>query len=316
LTERSLLLQIVGINADSMRRHLADTPLEEISRDYLNFYARHFPAIRIAAPLSTADDGDRNVVTVIERYEIEDLWLKDQATFPDSSIGRHLPDPTIRQRTMPLAVAHPVRARRRLVVDAPQNSIDEPERSETRTAAGRLLYRSHPVENRVLVDFDYESLTDRIAGKDVANFLEENEAMRDILTRWLRLDRSPPPSKEGPWVIGVSLVIIAVAALALMRIGPRTVWRALRSRRRRKSFARSFAHAPGGAPSSPLPVNGRDDVAAAVARLACGCGASRTLSAASAPEELRLGDVVVLAVRARCGRCAAERSVYCRTSGA
>ncbi len=109
-----VITRYYGVEADYMRDYVRGTSRREIENDYLNYYAGSFASIELAAPLQIDDVEDRNVITVTEKYAIEDLWHRPRGargagyrTFYAGSIDDQMAVPSTRLRTMPLALDHP-----------------------------------------------------------------------------------------------------------------------------------------------------------------------------------------------------------------
>jgi hypothetical protein len=69
-----------GGAADDMRGFLAGSSLKELGDQYLNYNARFYAAITNPSPLRVTDDRERNRLTVVEEYEVGELWEIDEST--------------------------------------------------------------------------------------------------------------------------------------------------------------------------------------------------------------------------------------------
>src|SRR5262249_9675914 len=54
---------VEGEAAESLRNRLASSNLDDLQKDYLNYYAHYYPTIRSAAPLAVSDDAANNRLT-------------------------------------------------------------------------------------------------------------------------------------------------------------------------------------------------------------------------------------------------------------
>ena len=106
--------RFTGREADRFRRRIANRGLEAIQQDYLNFYARTYPGIRVEQRMSYQDNPAANVVSVRESYAIDRPWVVDeeagQKKFDINAfvVTDNISAPETRLRTMPLAVPYPV----------------------------------------------------------------------------------------------------------------------------------------------------------------------------------------------------------------
>jgi len=62
-----------GEAAESLRNTLASSNLEDLQKQYLNYYAQVYPGITSGAPLIVADDAANNRITTTESYDIADF---------------------------------------------------------------------------------------------------------------------------------------------------------------------------------------------------------------------------------------------------
>ena len=63
-------------SADDMRADLARRSLSQRGSDYLNYYARAYPGLKVVTPISVTDDLDDNILEVHEHYQIEKPFSK------------------------------------------------------------------------------------------------------------------------------------------------------------------------------------------------------------------------------------------------
>ena len=102
-----------GLAADRMRSQIDSKGLADKEMDYLNFYARTYPGIKVTAPLAVSDDETHNTMVLTESYAIPDFWplhkgKKRREAFIDSAeIDAHFAAPKAVNRIAPLKVSYP-----------------------------------------------------------------------------------------------------------------------------------------------------------------------------------------------------------------
>ncbi|MES2015407.1 MAG: DUF3857 and transglutaminase domain-containing protein [Pseudomonadota bacterium] len=102
-----------GAAADRMRDQIASHGLGDKEMDYLNFYARTYPGIKVTAPLAISDDETKNTLVVTESYAIADFWPRRkgqnrrQAYIDAAEIDHHFAAPKSVNRIAPLRVSYP-----------------------------------------------------------------------------------------------------------------------------------------------------------------------------------------------------------------
>ncbi len=102
-----------GVEADEIRNAIARRGLDEMQAQYVNYYARRYPEIKVKAPLSQMDDLKLNQFTTIESYEIPDFWKRPEPNerregyIRSSEISMQLKAPDDLNRKAPLATRYP-----------------------------------------------------------------------------------------------------------------------------------------------------------------------------------------------------------------
>jgi transglutaminase-like putative cysteine protease len=176
-----------GSDANRLRERFAATQREDIERENLNAYAKFYPAISRAAPMTCSDDEDQNRIETTEFYSIENMWSR----LPDESyyhcriyplnVDEALIKPAVSFRAMPLAVGHPVHqvfhAEINVTSTAPINSsnitINNPAfffQRFVRTSGGELF-----------LDYEYRSLTGAVAPDAVPAYTRDLDTATEAL---------------------------------------------------------------------------------------------------------------------------------------
>ncbi len=219
----TITTELSGRSAERQRSDLARSNLEELQRNYLNFYDSYYPGIALAAPISVSDNTRTNVLTVVERYRIGKFWTG--GTKPDdleASVGvpdlsSMLREPAERVRNAPLAITHPSVVDSTLVVRLPEDWTVAPERHDIRHPA--FHFTDHLTTTpRVLTRVSrYVSLSDHVRAEDMADYARQLEAARNAL--WLDLTHHPKAKAakaddDGPltsfgWPVAAYLVALA-----------------------------------------------------------------------------------------------------------
>ena len=111
--------------AEAFRQRLADSSVAEVSKDYLNYYANFYPGISLLQPIDLQDDIGKNQLTVVERYEIIDLWSTDEnqqreANFYVPDMRDQLRTPGDLVRNAPIAQSFPLDLRTETEVLLPE----------------------------------------------------------------------------------------------------------------------------------------------------------------------------------------------------
>jgi hypothetical protein len=117
--EVRLTTRFRGRTADAIRRSIESTDRAELSRRYLNDFARDEPSAVEIAPPAIDDDLVNDTLTLVERYRVPDFWASKSKVFRAALIQRALASPRISRRKTPLALEHPTFLTHELRVSSP-----------------------------------------------------------------------------------------------------------------------------------------------------------------------------------------------------
>jgi len=129
LQDGKVALQITstyrGVAANNTRRNFASRRIEEIGRNYADFYRKRYGELATLQPPTMHDDRDTNVVTVVEEYRLDAAFQSDDAKiraidlYADALSGPAAL-PSSMSRSGPLFLAVPGEYRHTISVAVPQ----------------------------------------------------------------------------------------------------------------------------------------------------------------------------------------------------
>jgi hypothetical protein len=202
-TEFTVTTRYRGASAEEVRNDLAGSSLENLQREYLEFYANSHPLIRSVAPLVWKDDPLTNTIESTESYFIGDLWKSTrpgsyEAEFYPQYLRDLLDKPKQALRKGPFAISHPENVTQETRIhlwdawemDSSPLVID---------SAGFYYTRTVAVEDQrktIIVREDYRTKTDHIPPKDVPDYLKACNQLLDKLGHTLEHQASPAIGTE------------------------------------------------------------------------------------------------------------------------
>ncbi len=160
--------------ADVLRSDLAKSNLAEVQKGYLDYLANIYPKIRVDKKLRIEEDAVNNAVTVIEKYLIPDIWIRNddnetaQAGFEPFLIQDHVKQVSTLQRTMPYAVLHPVEFNQTTRILVPAASSFENEFVEVRDSAFHFTKTVDFSRRQLVISYHYKSLQDHVEASEIA----------------------------------------------------------------------------------------------------------------------------------------------------
>ena len=219
-----------GFGADDMREQFARTDSRDLSKDYLNFYARYYPGIHAQAPMEVSDNRPQNIFTITEHYQITNLWKLDdssnrwEAFFHADSLVYMLPEPATRLRQRPLRMPFPVRRAQEIVVHLPDKEWKIPTLTEEVQHEAFVFHHRRQLSGSELhFNYDCETKVPEIPPGQVASYLAKRDQAENLMGDTLQRPRQATGSvlAQLNWL----MVVIAVFGAAATGIGCFWAWR-------------------------------------------------------------------------------------------
>lgn len=287
-----------GSSANRMRSTLANQPIEDVARDYLNYYARDDVGIRATSPLQVQDDPVLNILTIEEAYAVDAFWRTGTRELTLSLLRQRLRQPEYPQRTFPFTLHHPSRVRHRIVVQGVGISSFpmSPDRASIK-GPGWQLNTTHTIDiGTEVLEGTWFSTSDRIAPDQVKRHLEALSETWDAT--WAAVNYVSPEARQGMGFMKKFYTAIAgvfgVGFVLLLIIG---WWGS-------KRLLKGPKVKPGTTMDSALTIRSEAELTRVLAAQRCQCGAqSPGLEGMTKESTLLLGGSERTSLRWTCGSC-------------
>lgn len=167
-----------GLAANRLRAYFAETSREEVEKNYLNYYAREYPKLKAGRPLEVRDQSEQNQLETTEHYEIPEFWtfVPDEAhyrcEFYPQTFSKLFERPGTTLRSMPLEVDHPRHEILRTEVNLPEPWPVEKTNRLFHNAAAEMRLSRTIQKNKLLMEYEYRSITNCIAPRDIPAYIE------------------------------------------------------------------------------------------------------------------------------------------------
>jgi hypothetical protein len=203
-----------GASADGIRDEIAGCTVEEVTKSYLNYFARQYPGITTNTPLKIADNRLANLVTIEESYIISNLWVMDEkdslrkASFQSDNLFNSLTDPKTRLRQSPLAISFPMLRQQEIIIHLPDTNWNLPSsQTNIEHAAFSFAYRSRLNGSVWRLNYDLRTKQAAIGADQVPGYLDSLERMENLLSKALQR-----PDRET--VVGINWLMVVLALFA------------------------------------------------------------------------------------------------------
>ena len=215
--------RLTGLAAESMRQLLAETRPDQLAKRYINYYAAQLPHIQSASPLAIRDDATNNLIEIKESYRLGEVGTlradgMGRELFIPTEVREHLRRPATVLRTMPLAVAHPVKVSQSTTIRHPPGwNIPAEDRRLDSAAMG--FHRHVSVSGDALqISYEYESRRSWLDQTEVSQHLRQVNAASDLLGYTIVLGAGT--SAASPGGAGLNGPVLAyILAITLISIG-------------------------------------------------------------------------------------------------
>jgi transglutaminase-like putative cysteine protease len=169
---------VQGAAAERMRADIASRGLADKEMEYLNYYARTYPGITLAAPLSVDDDETNNTLSMTEHYAIAKFWshtkgeARREAFIDAAEINAKFSAPAAVNRIAPLKVSFPDEIDEQTVVNLPEVWSIANSSSTVTDDAFEYVNRveQRPDGRSIVLTNTYKALADRVQPRAMAAY--------------------------------------------------------------------------------------------------------------------------------------------------
>ena len=209
--------EMYGRKADETRAYFANKPKEEITQEYLNYYANLYPGISSTAVVKLMDynRNGENLLTVEEYYQIPDFWQNaDDSSYVYGQIypivlESLLELPKSANRTMPYFVGDPEEFYQTTQVVLPENWNITPYQNSIDAGAFTYDNKIFGSGNTVVVEHSLKRLKNTIPAIEVAELLKKKEeVMKELSFYVTHTGQKKGSSNLGQLSILLALIVI------------------------------------------------------------------------------------------------------------
>ncbi len=208
--------RFLGPEADDIRYELRRSSREDVARGWLEYYAKTWPRIQATAPVTVADDREKNLVVTREYYRIPDFWApieeapgRRQLDLSAQTLAPYLRKPPTTPRSAPVQLAYPVSVRHLMEVELPDDLEVDTSSYDWQSPELRFHYRSTWKKGRFLAEYELETLRDRVT---LARLPTHSRSV-DALSSYLDWHFEYPPRRPRRLGGGPNWPVLAVAGL-------------------------------------------------------------------------------------------------------
>lgn len=258
-----------GRAADGLRSYFANRSLDQIGREYLDYYTHYHRGISQAGPIEHEDNPAANTYTVKEHYRITGLFAPDnnskvlRAEFEPAGIWDYVRNPNLAQRRQPLALGYPVHFTESININLPEDWPISPQQHSINDPGFAFTFQSsNPRPRTVALNYSWSTRQSRVeparfnefsVGIDAARRLMGYELTWNTAAPAATAAATPAAANDNGFQINWPMLLLALGTLAGCAAAG---WRLARIRNPRPSEPPPLAPAGGtltyGAPKESL----------------------------------------------------------------
>lgn len=204
-----------GVSADAMRGDLRNDNLEELQRNYLNFYIPYYPNMTVVKPFTVEDDEAANRLVTVEHYRVPTML--DTSTksgkpvvylyAPDMKAMLYRPDDTV--RTAPFALKHPEDLSVTLKAILPHDRAIGASQTHVKDPSFEFDEATSYAAKTLQLNYHYRSLADHVTPENLPSFIANLEKARNVVGFTVRDPILKKPLVLNQW-IGIAALLLAL----------------------------------------------------------------------------------------------------------
>lgn len=216
-----------GRAADGLRSYFANRTIEQIGREYLDYYTRYHQGISQDSPVEHRDNPEGNIYTVTEHYRIDGLFQRDndgkllRAEFEPAAIWDCVRQPNLAQRRLPYAISFPVHLTDVITINLPADWPITPQHETVNDGAFMFNFQAGNISPRaVRLEYSWTARTPRVETARLREFSANIEKARKMLGYQLTWKTAvPADAASGAAVFPPNWPMLTLAAAILLAGG-------------------------------------------------------------------------------------------------
>jgi transglutaminase-like putative cysteine protease len=176
--------------ADDIRSEIASKSHVEIEDSYLEYYQKKYASagVTLSDSLKIIDDREKNIITVLENYIINDIWEKPDSSnsnftafISKSYISEMIPKESDKSRFQPIGLANPKKVTYIVNVQMPEDwNLNEENHLITRKSYVFDFSTWYTVVNKTVhFKLVYQNILDNIENKAISDYITDYNYVND-----------------------------------------------------------------------------------------------------------------------------------------
>ncbi len=169
-----------------------------LEKDYLNFFAKQFPGIKMIGGLVTQDNTEKNAFKVITNFEIPEFWKAKGGYYEvplfGDLINSYVQQPRVIDRKMPLANFYPIKVKQSIEVNY-NDEINWKINDRQLNITNKSFKYDRKIDtklNQVKMTHSFQSTNDVVNVKGLDDYLSSIKDVREAIFYSVQIDAKSP----------------------------------------------------------------------------------------------------------------------------
>jgi len=215
-----------GHYADDIRSTIAESGADNLDKDYLEYYSKYYPNIEVQSPVKIVDDEYKNVVTLIENYNISDIWISDEDTDKQyfylygDLISHAIRKISAKKRVEPVSLRHPINIEQNITVHMPYRYDNSDDHQSLDTKYFQFDFKNNVKGKLVNYHYQFKSLRGYIESSEVSAYRKDYNKINLELEYYLNIgpDNVQVTKDLNDYAILVFILTLVFGTLYFLRL--------------------------------------------------------------------------------------------------
>jgi transglutaminase-like putative cysteine protease len=213
--------------ADNIRSTIAESGTDGLEKDYLEYYTKYYTDVELKAPMEITDDEKKNAIEIIESYEIDNIWIRNEdnnhqyVNFYGDLISNELRKVSAKKRLEPLALKHPVNIEQKITIYLPYTYDTDTDMIKVKNANYSFELARKNSTNTASFNYKFRTLRSYMESDQVKTYIKDYKKVDENLSYYFRADNSgtgTQPDRINPYALLTSILTAVISLLFFIKV--------------------------------------------------------------------------------------------------
>jgi transglutaminase-like putative cysteine protease len=207
-----------GNYAEYLRGAISSSGINSLSKNYLDYYTKQYPRAKSTNDIEIDDDRAKNIISMTEHYEIEDIWEKSDsitntlsAFFYSDLVNNEL-RPLQKSRMIPFQLKYPSNIHQIIRVITPEKWTIDNEDTEIKRDAYNYSSSVKYNGDTLLLTYNYENLKEVLTPEETERYVKDKATINRDINYSISFNKTDTQNADGInlWAVLVAIITLCV----------------------------------------------------------------------------------------------------------